>query len=347
MYQLLNEPFGQLHISNCNSYNSTTKLDAVYVPSLSTRRTPSTSIELLSRFSKEIVFVYTDRIGLFESNDSASIRVETIENNSDFLNNYNSRKVNRNLAIAWRPDFDIPHKRSFALSDARCHGYKRIMLLDDDLFLSEDNLISAISALNNGAVIVGFHVTNYPDVSTIDHLERLVLGKDNIISMTGSCMIIDMTSVCGDFVNVYNEDLFFFLSQKNIEKVVSGGCILQEKSLPWLNLSRVMHEQFGDLIYDSLKKRFLSRGYKMINWEEEINERIERIDFIKRNTSNEFYIRALDAAHISLTKLSVTDIKGFIVNSYLPEWIKEMCGSTATNISNKQEREEAYVNHGN
>ena len=346
MYSLMQEPFGKIYRYNkLAQLRDERFLDAIYIPSLASRNVSDQLVNSLLQFSKEIVFIYSNEVGCFSSSDSSFVRTIKISEHSAFLNAYSSKEANSNIAVEWRSDFDIPHKRSFALKEARERNYKYILMLDDDLHISRDNILCARQALNDGVSVVGFHVVDYPDVSTIDHLERIVLNRSNTISMTGSCMFINVEAVEGDFSNIYNEDLFFFLSQRNIDDVVSGGCIFQNKSDPWLDLKRVKHEQFGDLIYDAFKKQFLAKKHEKINWSKEIEERIIRINKIQNNTNDRFIRLSLNEAIIALNSIKVPDITRFIVESYLPRWIKDLCiyDDPISNESFERIKEVSYV----
>ena len=112
--------------------------------------------------------------------------------------------------------------------------------------MTESNMQVGLSGLTYNKTIIGFHVVHYPDVSTIDHIERIVMKNANVISMTGSCMLINVEKINGDFSLVYNEDLFFFMKQINPQDIVFGGTIWQKEYQPWEFKDRVRHEQFGD-----------------------------------------------------------------------------------------------------
>lgn len=316
------EPFGRLVDEELTNvmYNSV-KLDAIYIPSLSQRYFDAKKIFLLKKYARNIVFLYSNDFKVSPIISSMS-RVENIYNYYDFVKWYTSRTENRNIGIQWRESFDIPHKRSFALADARMHGYRYIMLLDDDLTLVEKNLEIGIMALQLVADVVGFHVIDYPDVSTIDHLERKILNAENTISMTGSCLLLNMDKVAGDFPNIYNEDLFFFLAQPDQTKVVSAGKIYQDEYSPWLDIKRVCHEQFGDLIYDAIKKKLVKNEIGKIIWEEEIDDRIERITRIKMQAKEKTQVLALDNAIEVLNSIQVKNIMDFINNYSFSEFVR-------------------------
>lgn len=306
---IIDNPFGKLYSGK--KYNS--KLDAIYIPTLKDRSLPCTDLKWLLRYAKEIIFLFSEEKAEWATNRD-NIKSTTI-NDSVFYNDYKNRNVNINISNKWRPDFDIPVKRSYALLDARERNLKKILLLDDDIFMLEDNMATGLSGIDNGISVVGFHVADFPDVSTIDHIERIITKKSNWISMTGSCMFINVKKVSGYFPLIYNEDLFFFLNQEDKSKIMSGGFIKQKKYEPWLYPQRVRHEQFGDLIYEAIKRNFITNNGK-INWEYEIEFRLSRIKELIKLTDNDLFQKSLLAAYEATKEITLNDINLFIANYF-------------------------------
>ena len=320
---LMTKPFGSRFnkwSENSSDTFSNSMLDAVYIPTLANKGAPVSNIYTLLKYANEIILIYSNEAATWSKQYSNNIRVERINAHKDFCTNYYSKAENQNVSVQWRPSFDIPLKRSFALFDAKKRSYKKILLLDDDIFISDKNIGCGILGLLAGYSIVGFHVVDFPDVSTIDHIERIVNKKNNIISMTGSCMFLNVDLIEGDFLNIYNEDLFFFLTQPKPDKVVSGGIIYQKPYVPWTNLSRIQHEQFGDLIYDAFKRRFLGFNSGLIDWGEEIKNRIEKIKLMYSQTEDKDILCALDTAVRALQEISIHDIEHFLENGKFAPW---------------------------
>lgn len=320
---LLVSPFGNIFTKGWKNPSTKFKedrLDAIYIPTLARKGEPVSNIDSLLKYADEVVLMYTDTVASWTAKYKKNVRIECMNQQVDFSAQYFSRKENQNLSVKWRPAFDIPLKRSFALFDAKRNSYKRILLLDDDIFLSERDICCGMAGLCLNYAIVGFHVVDFPDVSTIDHIERIIKGTDNIISMTGSCMFLNIDCIYGDFLNVYNEDLFFYLTQPDPDKVVSGGIIYQQPYKPWMDLSRIRHEQFGDLIYEALKRRFLGFTSDYINWADEIEIRLKRIEALCSDAIEERMFQALNAAINAIHEIEVQDIEKFLKYSRLASW---------------------------
>ena len=321
---LLVAPFGAVVDNSIYDYFNNIQcdmIDAVYIPTLEHKKSPAVNVDTLLQYSKEVVLLYSNNVAKWAVARSNRVRIEQMIHHANFCREYRSREGNDNIAVKWRPTFDIPLKRSFALSDARKRRYKKVLLLDDDICITPQVIPRCSRLLDAGYSIVGFHVIDYPDVSTIDHIERIVNGQENIISMTGSCMFLNVNQVQGDFLNVYNEDLFFFMQQPHPNKVVSGGIACQRAYLPWSDLNRIQHEQFGDLIYDAIKTRFLGTGVGNIQWDKELLNRVSRIESIKGSSNDPAVIAALDAAVTSVKDIKVSDIEAFIRCCKFASWV--------------------------
>ncbi|MFR3529030.1 MAG: hypothetical protein ACLTTZ_00465 [Lachnospiraceae bacterium] len=314
--KLLTNPFGK--IIQTNNYNK--ELDAVYMPVLSSRNLPVTDLKWLLQYAKEVVLLYSDKCADWSYNLNQRIRIEMV-NKTSFYEKYMKRNENRNPSIKYRPDFDIPLKRSYALFDAQNNGYENILFLDDDILMTEKNMRYGLSGLTNQKSIVGFHVTDYPDVSTIDHIERIITNCTNTISMTGSCMFCNVRKIDGDFPLLYNEDLFFFMKQKNPNDIISGGTVIQREYYPWLSYDRIRHEQFGDIIYEAIKRRFLNPLLGRIDWNEEIQLRLERIERLQCCTFQDHFTYALQAAYNGTKDIKKSALERFLYDYQFEEWV--------------------------
>lgn len=321
---LMVKPFGKLlgnDFADPLLKKGSSFLDAVYTPAIANRGPLNTDINVLLKYAKEVVFLYSNNMGGWNKNWNRNVRIERMSEQVSFCSNFRAKVENQNMAVKWRPTFDIPLKRSFALFDAKRKLYNRILLLDDDIYMSEQNIQHSLLALSVGYSIVGFHVVNYPDISTIDHIEQAISRKNHVHSMTGSCMFLNLELVTGDFLNVYNEDLFFFLTQPDPDKIVSGGTVNQRTYVPWTSSERVKHEQFGDLLYNAFKKRFLGIRKDSIDWSEEIRDRICRIKALSVQTNEKDILDALNYAMSAMCEIKVQDIETFLKNGNLAPWV--------------------------
>lgn len=294
-------------------------LDIVYILCMENRPKPKLDVEELLKCVKEVVFLFSDKIAewVIDYKDTR-VRVEMVDR-TDFCRNYKAANVNS--FIKYRPNFDIPIKRSYALYDAQNRKAKYIWMLDDDIIVSRENYSRAMCALKLGKAIVGFHVPKFPDISSIDHIERLIYKQEPFISMTGSCMFLNVRKITGYFPFVYNEDLFFYMQQLKPNEIVSGGIVRQTENTPWLDLDRVRHEQFGDFIYNAFKKKFMNREKGAILWSQEKENQLNRLAELFTHTSDQAFKNVLLVASEAMRNICIDEVERFVDNCHFADWV--------------------------
>ena len=178
--ELLTFPIGQL-FEEKEKINRKI-LNVIYILCMKERPIPRISFKDLQKCTDKIVLLFSDEVAEWALDiNEKKIEIKRIAQ-TRFYKEY--KKKNYNSFVKWRPDFDIPIKRSYALYDARKKNAEYIWLLDDDIIISQDNYFRAIRAMVGGKGIVGFHVTEYPDMSIMDHAKRIVDHHNARISMT-------------------------------------------------------------------------------------------------------------------------------------------------------------------
>lgn len=343
--ELIQTPFGRMVTATKDYMQSSTMspaiFDAVYIPSRGQRIPLEKTLNVLRPYCKEYVFLFTDFIPdwfekialIFLLHGSNTVRAVKVAD-SEYSSSYIGKTENQNISVQWRIDFDIPLKRSYALYDARKKGYRYIGMIDDDILLENEPLQNAIFALEQGNCVVGFHVDWYPDKCTLDHVKRELTSVQEPISMTGSTLFLDLDETHGDFPLVYNEDLFFFLQQPDLDRVVSGGIIHQETYESWKTGERVMHEQFGELVYTAILQRMTKEGKhgeknrvmygemtktelsnkpsKHINWNDELSKAMKRVENVIAFDSEGVYTNILEKALKATRNITTESIKDFV-----------------------------------
>lgn len=232
-------------------------IDAVYIPTLSSRSNLEKVINLIEYFTKKIYILHSGKIN---DNIEKSIINNKVQHKN--INQYASFKkfvnnpLSRNPSLTVDIEYDLPLKRNYALNHSRENNYNIIALIDDDMLFYELDVIKAISTLQSSNTdIVGFHVLDFPDKSTIDHIERFVCKISSPVSIGGNFLFMNRNSVKGFFPYVYNEDWLFLY--RNIIygcNINSVGMVRQEYHEPWQNLTRIQFEQFGEVIIYGLQK---------------------------------------------------------------------------------------------
>ena len=294
-------------------------LDAVYILCMEDRPKPKLDVEGMLDHAKEVVLLFSDKVAEWTVDyKNIKVRVELVDR-TDFCQSY--KATNINSFIKYRPYFDIPIKRSYALYDAQNRNMKYIWMIDDDIMVSKENYLRAIYALKIGKTAVGFHVPKFPDISTIDHIERIVYNQEPCISMTGSCMFLNVEKATGYFPFAYNEDLFFYMQQTNPNEIVSGGTVRQSENTPWLNFDRVRHEQFGDFIYNAFKKRFMNWVNGPIMWRDEKENQLRRLEELFTHTADPVLKNVLVEASEAMRNVCIDEVKQFVDDCHFAEWV--------------------------
>jgi len=252
-------------------------LDAIYVPTQSHRPATATEISSLLRHSKRVVLQYSNGQAPGRAPEGVEIW-DGIE--PGFAARYQTLAPNLNPSAALAPGYDIPLKRSAALDDAERRGLGAIGLLDDDISLTERDLLDLRRLLDDGADMVSFHILDFPDVSTVEHVERVVFRRPSEISIGGNCLFVQPASVRTFFPHLYNDDWFFLFAHVGAADIVSAGSARQRPYVPWEQIGRARFEQFGDIVIEGMRTH-LSEGRDAFAGEEDFWRRHLR-DFRER-----------------------------------------------------------------
>jgi hypothetical protein len=234
---------------------ATERLNAIYIPTQRHRPPPLTSLELLAAKADEVHLLFSAGELPAWLDDFALPNVVGRTLAPEVRDRLNSElKSSVNPSNRHAPGYDIPFKRNVALMESRWSGRRTIGLLDDDILLTAAQLDSAATALSKQADLVSFHVLDYPDVSTIDHVERLIRGVPSRVSIGGNCLFFRVEQAASFFPEVYNDDWFFLFSHVGLRRIASLGVAKQRPYRPWVDHGRIAFEQFGDIAIEGAKE---------------------------------------------------------------------------------------------
>ncbi len=298
-------------------------LDAIYVPTMHTRPAPATDANRLLVHASNVVYLFTDCPAAWAIESTSDRLLSWTELPAAFDRSaYLRRPANTTRSAALMPGYDIPAKRTAALAHARQEGYTRIGLLDDDIYLSETNLLTARAALNDNVDMASFHILEYPDVSTVEHIERIVLHKPSKISIGGNCLFLSVDAVDTYFPRIYNDDWFFLFAHVKGARIASLGEARQRPYQAWEQPGRARFEQFGDLIIEGLRSRLID-GLPLDDgtdreWEEHRDAALARIAVLRHVTEDRQMVAALEEARDELSSIAIREIRSFVA-SYLTD----------------------------
>lgn len=299
-------------------------IDAVYVPTQSHRPLLETEISVLKNNSKTLHFLFSENAAPWVKDvDHPNLYIHTNLESERRLSQFMHYSCAKNPSNAFKPNYDIPYKRNLSLLDASRNNYKTICLLDDDITLTDNDFRKARVALLSSVDIASFHVLDYPDVSTIDHIERIILERPSRVSIGGNCLFMNVDNVHSFFPDAYNDDWYFIFSHIGSRKIVSLGTAVQRPYTPWTDLERVGFEQFGDIVIEGAKNNIKNNRPPFFGdmsfWKEIKDQYIYRLKKLvriateKQEVPAEFVAAIKNGIKISET-ISASDFVVFLKN---------------------------------
>lgn len=152
---------------------------------------------------------------------------------------------------------DLSLKRNIALAVATMVGWKRVVLLDDDIQVPEPNHLRDAAAHLSTYNMVALRNVGFPDNSVVCHAIRRVstvqdLGIAQSSFVGGGAMAVPADRTASFFPGIYNEDWFFMLSDKQINPVAVTGEVAQAAYDPFADPRRARAEEFGDCLAEGV-----------------------------------------------------------------------------------------------
>jgi hypothetical protein len=258
-------------------------IDAIYIPTQEHRPILFTNIDILKKHAKHIYLLFSNNNSKW-ADELDSDKISVIRNfNSCFdIKQYNSHATSKNPSILINPNYDIPAKRTFSLEHAKIKNFNCIGFLDDDIQLTSKDLLRVRIALSTSAHMVSFHVLSFPDVSTVDHIERILMKKASRVSIGGNCLFLRPENCTGYFPFIYNDDWFFIFKNMPNNNIYSLGTARQRPYRPWASTNRIRFEQFGDIIIEGVKSNIASGSYPFLTnvefWGDQLKRYLIRLE---------------------------------------------------------------------
>lgn len=301
------------------------KPDAIVVP---TRRADSAflhQIEALSAAAHEIWVLPTgpaaqtlNRLCPFPNNVRCFSHLPWEDMQRWFLQFPSSR----NPSSASLLDYDLPLKRNTALRLAHMAGVERICLLDDDIHIDPGQIACATASLTRHHPLAGFYVFDFPDVSTLEHVDRLTTGTSVQTLPGGNCLFILLSHANGFFPYIYNEDWLYVLHNLRSVAGLALGHVHQQHHAPWEDHPRIRFEEFGEVIIRGLL--CLPNGFDAPEavspeyWQQVLEHRHSWLVTLLGRCAPTYSLAVRTALH-ALHALSFEDCIGFI-SSLRKDW---------------------------
>lgn len=294
------------------------QFDAIVVPTCRPVKNMWSCINLAGRTQTPLIVVCSREIGqdeVIERADLANVEAFAFDLppgnplGIDFATS--DDKELANLSRGWNRDLSI--KRNTGLVLAQLLGWKKLMFLDDDIYVTEEGMASLAAALEDHTVSA-LIPENFPDNSVVCHAHRLGGGEQDVFASASGIGVRCDRDDLAFFPNIYNEDWFFFAEEAASHKIAKVGVSHQNEYDPYSDPDRAAREEFGDLLAEGLYAR-LDRGEGIRDvdtdyWRDFIKERMafhervaEALDHVEDRDKKEA-ARARNSIHAAQDQLS-------------------------------------------
>lgn len=178
---------------------------------------------------------------------------------------------------------DVSVKRNVGLAAARMLRWPRVVFLDDDITHLQPDAIKAAGGLLREHNVAALENVGYPDNSVVCHARREV-GLPQETFVGGGAMAVRVNVRTPFFPSVYNEDWFFLVGRRAVERVAVCGKVSQREYDPYLSPERARSEEFGDCLAEGLfalsERDRPVRAADAAYWKAFLADRIRMIDDI-------------------------------------------------------------------
>jgi len=146
---------------------------------------------------------------------------------------------------------DLSLKRNLALLLGRMLGWRRVLLLQDDVQGLHGAQLAAMASLLGPCRAVGAPARETPDLSVVGHAHRLAGGRQDVF-LSGAALAVDPTTADTFFPEVYRDDWLFLHAGLRDGTVGAVGEVSRGPEDPFADPGRATAEQFGDTLGEGL-----------------------------------------------------------------------------------------------
>ena len=229
----------------------------------------------------------------------------------------------------FRRSADTPVKRNLGLAIARMVGWRRILLLDDDVTGVVSEEVSAAAGLLGEYDIVGMKNTGFHDNSVVCHANRDTGGTQGTFIGAGA-MLINSCRTQSFFPDIYNEDWLYLLDEDGLAKSAEYGTFYQAIFDPYAEPERAASQELGDCLAEGIYA-LLDHGRPPIAadryfWAEFLFQRQAFIEEIlhrlSRSRRRDIPKAAMEES-LAAARVSLAAIKPSLCASYIKAWRRD------------------------
>ncbi|MEV4636290.1 hypothetical protein AB0J80_02965 [Actinoplanes sp. NPDC049548] len=146
---------------------------------------------------------------------------------------------------------DVSVKRNVGLAVARMLRWRSVAFVDDDITDLGPEAIRTAGGLLRDHNVAALENVGYPDNSVVCHARRAVgMRQDTFVG--GGAMAVRVNPRTPFFPTIYNEDWFFLVGRRSVERVALCGKVSQREYDPYLSPDRARSQEFGDCLAEGL-----------------------------------------------------------------------------------------------
>lgn len=225
--------------------------------------------ELNQRSNRELISFFPNAIysGKYEFDES--IRLCNIDLNK-------SKSIYRQLGNA---EWNLGFARNYALLLTRINNIERVLFMDDDIIIPNNDIIISSFNLLEKYDFIGTNIGGMVDDSILGHISTdLGLIDDFERAFSGGFLAFNSKIVKLPFLNIYNEDWIWLFLHSNEKKHLQPKCVIQNYFNPYEKFKeKIIFQEYGEIIVTGIvlakKEGDLELLMSNVFWERVIIER--------------------------------------------------------------------------
>ncbi|HEX6235068.1 MAG TPA: hypothetical protein VFZ63_18200 [Jiangellaceae bacterium] len=229
-------------------------VDAVMVPATRSVEALDTAIDLTHELGSVLVAFCSGEVSAEQVIDRAAGTVSVVAIDIDTLPK-DCLPTFETSAVVTDSRFerftDLSQKRNLALLLSRISGWRRVLLLDDDIHHVSASDVCAAAGLLKRFDAVGLRNRGFPDNSVVCHVSREVGYKQGQFIGAGG-LVITPAKAESFFPDIYNEDWFYLLGLRQPLRLAATGRMRHQLFNPFADPDRARREELGDCMAEGL-----------------------------------------------------------------------------------------------
>lgn len=225
-------------------------IDAVVVPAARPAAELEPAAGLAAQLGSELVVLCSHEAKASEVNRLWGNAVHAVHVHDDrFLPRLLTSALLQSTPFA--RDNDTSAKRNAGLAVAAMTGWRRVLMLDDDITGVPAPLLGRAASLLEKFEVVGLENDGYPDNSVVCHAQRAVGGRQDTFIGAGA-MLVRGSRTRSFFPDIYNEDWLFLLDECGLTTCAVHGTFAQKVFDPFEDPARAGAQELGDCLAEGL-----------------------------------------------------------------------------------------------